>query len=432
MKTKALLSVATSFFVATSIFSAPAFASKICDLGKDRCSMEPLTLEQSDKSIFLGDEVSAYLASLPSNVKVVLIARRGQNTKSFKILKDNDGQETLLETIERLKVESKKAQSAAPKRDKHDNMPKPEIDYWVREKNIDKNDKLKYSHLGIAFRNLETRDTKDTSKIVTGPNSPDKEWAFLHLLYSCEEPWTRAEKELHAKLVKENDTQALEKFLAEKKESAKKYAKKSHVFREPIHKFFYEELHSYKAQIVIPTQKIQDSLEDILMKRREGYNFLQDQYNAAAKFDDLTQQNSNQFVLEALAAAMSPEGKVKSRQDAIEVLKNTTHEGKSSRYGSSKIVPKGWQSVLSFGVAQKALSSLMPTMCLKNQPELKKYSIAEIVTSNSVVNWMRRNKLIATMDDGREAIVEVGLSDDVLEDIEDWNSIQDRPVTYND
>lgn len=42
------------------------------------------------------------------------------------------------------------------------------------------------------------------------------------------------------------------------------------------------------------------NLENILLQKRQAYRFQNDHYNAATKFDDLTPQNSNQFVRRTL------------------------------------------------------------------------------------------------------------------------------------
>lgn len=388
MKTKALLSL-TSFFVAASILSQPAWAKSVsCDLEQDRCSQSPLAGADADKSIFLADQVNEELESLyqknlalGKDTKVVLIARRGQNTKKFKILKDDGAKENLQQLVSRLQAESK---VLVDERNRYSDSPQfsnsgDVIDGEALEKNYDKDDKLKYSHLGIAFRNKVLFSPEDKTTPITGPGTG--KWTFYHLLYSCDKP--------------------------EGIEEQGEYVKKSHIFKGTVHSFFYDHLNAYTAQIIVPTLEIQTNLEDMILNKRKAYSFQQDHYNAAAKFEDLAQQNSNQFVLEAVAAAMRPEGQVLSRNSAIQVLKETG-------YGASKIAPTGLMAVLKVGWIQNLVSTMMPTMCLRTQPELKKYGIAEIVTSNSVLNWMKRNNLV-------DQVFETGLDEKLENTLEELN-----------
>lgn len=392
MKTKALLSL-TSFFMAASLFNQPVMAKQVsCDLEQDRCSQSPLKGADADKSLFLADQVNQELEdlyqknlALGKDTKVVLIARRGQNTKKFKILKDNGAKEDLATLVKRLQEESK---VIFEERKRYDYDSSPTSNQTLSEghilgealkNNFDKDDGLKYSHLGIAFRNKVLLSPEDQKTPITGPGTG--KWTFYHLLYSCDKP--------------------------EGLEEQGEYLKKSHIFKGTVHAFFFDHLHAYTAQVIVPTQNIQNALEDMILNKRQSYNFQQDHYNAAAKFQDLTQQNSNQFVLEAVAAATRPAGEVMSRAAAIKVLEQTG-------YGASKIAPTGLMSVLTVGRIQKLVSGMMPTMCLRTQPELKDYGIAEIVTSNSVLNWMKRNNLV-------DQVFETGLGEDLENQLERFN-----------
>lgn len=392
MKIKTLMSL-TSLFVTASILSQSVWADAVtCDLEQDRCSRASLKGAELDKSVFLADQVNLELEklykqnlALGKDTKVVLIARRGQNTKKFKILKDNGAKESLQDLIVRLQAESK---AIFQYRNRFSDSTSNGNEYIGTQyiegtiegealaNNYDNEDRLKYSHLGIAFRNMSLED--EDKKIATGPGTG--KWAFFHLLYSCDKPEGLNEQG--------------------------QYIKKSHIFEGTVHSFFNDHLNAYSAQVIVPTQEIQNNLEEILLKNRAVYAFQQDHYNAAAKFEDLKQQNSNQFVLEAVAAALRPAGEVLSRARAIKVLQETG-------YRASKIAPTGLMSVLKVGWIQNLVSSMMPTMCLRTQPDIKKYGIAEIVTSNSVLNWMKRNNLV-------DQVFETGLSkelDDYLEEV---------------
>lgn len=375
------------FLAAAAFYTQPVMAkeSASCDLQSDRCSGKPLSPSQTDKSLFLGDHLNAELEklyqknkALGKDTKVVLVARMGQNMEKFKILEDKNGQESITDVINRLLADKKQSGSAM------DLTQSANIDYQDLLRSVNEYDQMKYSHLGIAFRNMKLISSQDNETVLTGGDTG--KWAFYHLLYSCEVP-----KELQG----QGET-----------------IKRSHIFKGTVHSFFYDHLEGYGAQIVVPTQQIQDNLEDMLLNKRQAYNFQQDQYNAAAKFDDLNQQNSNQFVLEAVAAASQPNGAVMSRAQAIDVLKKT-------KFSSSKIAPTGFYAGIRVPLVQNILSSIMPTMCLENQRELRKYGVGEIVTSNSVVNWMTRNEFV-------DEVIETGLPKSKLKEIESWNVEQDK------
>lgn len=395
MQKKPSLLMASLFLV--SSFHTQAVLAKndtdkrMCDLEQDRCSSKRLTDSQLLKSLALSDQLEFDLEALyqknkalGKDTKVVLIGRMGQDMKKkFKVLKDRNGQESLQDLIKRLKYESRANQiDYSPAMDEV-------ISYQTLLGNVDQNDELVYSHLGIAFRNLELKSPDDNS-VITGGHTG--KWAIVHLLYSCDKP---------------------QDF---KTEDA--YIKQTHSFRQATGAFFSDNLSGYKAQVIVPIQSVQDKLEDIILKKRQSYNFQTSQYNAAAKFDDLQQQNSNQFVLEALAAAMYPHRDITSRAGAIEVLKKT-------KYSPSRIAPIGLYSGLKIGFVQNLVSNIMPTVCLKTQPELKQHGIAEIVTSNSVLNWMKRNQIL-------DEIIETKVDKEFLKDLDQAEPLAESPKSSHD
>lgn len=377
---KNAINLLASLTLSVLMTSHAAFAddsSVSCDLEQDRCSGKPLSASQSDKSMFLADKINQDLENLyqkskaeGKDLKVVVIGRMGSDLTKFKILNDDGGKQTLQNLIDKLINESRFSPSSEVGMQTSDR-----IEYSALQKQIDKSQSLKYSHLGIAFRNFELK-SDDGKDVIAGPGTG--KWAFYHLLYSCNKP----------------------EGLANQGE----YIKSSHIFKGTVHSFFYDHLSGYDAELVIPTQAIQDNLENILLQKRQAYRFQNDHYNAATKFDDLSQQNSNQFVLEALAAAMKPEGVVISRETAIQALKETG-------FGASKLVPSGLFTVINLPFVQKLISSMMPTVCLKSQPELKKYGIGEIVTANSVVNWMKRNNMV-------DQVVETSLDKNLMNELD--------------
>lgn len=77
--------------------------------------------------------------------------------------------------------------------------------------------------------------------------------------------------------------------------------------------------------MIVPTYDFQKRLEQVVLQDEISYSFLGPKYNALALFDDVHEQNSNQWVLEVFAAAMAPRGQVRNRADAIRVLKQTNY-----------------------------------------------------------------------------------------------------------
>jgi len=371
--------------ISVSIVGSVVFAQNnqnaSCDLNSDKCSATPLSFSEQSKSLFLADHINKTLEDMyqeykakGQDLKIVLVARMGSDVSKFKIIDDKNGQLDLKNIIQQLK-ESQQYGAY----DNHINQ--NTINYGKLRSMVNKRERLKFSHLGIAFRNMELDvEVLEEGKPVhykTGPGTG--KWSFYHLLYSCNKP--------------------------ENLKINGEYIKSSHIFKGTVESFFYDHLNGYDAQLIVPNQKIQDNMEDTLLKKRQVYSFQENRYNAAAIFDDLSQQNSNQFVLEAIAAAMKENGVVNSRAGAIQVLKETG-------YSPTKIAPMGLFTALSIPFVQNIIGNLMPSVCLKQQPELKEYGVGQVVTSNSVLNWMQRNKIV-------QEVKEVGLSQEQLKDLSD-------------
>jgi hypothetical protein len=380
MKKKNCLLI-SAIYLSTLLFSINSFSADkaSCDLNQDKCSAKPLDEAEANKSLFLADQINQQLEDMYNksklegkDLKVVIIGRQGSDLTKFKILKDNNGKDSLAKVISDLLAESKAAKLSSEIGSVSDSA---SISYDALLSKINKSENLKYSHLGIAFRNLDLKHPDDQQQI-TGVGTG--KWAFYHLLYACKKP----------------------EFLEQQGD----YIKSSHIFKGTVQSFFFDRLSGYDAEFIVPTQMIQDNLENILLQKRQAYSFQQNHYNAAAKIDDLSQQNSNQFVAEALAAALKPEGQVTSRETALQVLKETG-------FAANKLAPTGLMSVMTLPFIQNLISGMMPTVCLKSQPDLKKYGIGEIVTANSVVSWMERNNMV-------DYKLEIGISKNVIKELE--------------
>lgn len=394
--------LATAFGV---LLSSTAFAGKAehCDLQSDRCSGKPLDMAQFKKTVFLADQINADLEEMAEaekaegrDLKVVIIGRMGSSLDKFRILNDNDGQLNLQQLIQTIAAKADQERSIELQRQLQELKERGEDDSFnknklLREANrragtfdrdtlktfINRKESLKYSHLGIAFRNFEIKDKDGVAQ--TGPATG--KWALYHLLYSCQDQ------------------------------------KISHIFKGTMHDFFYDHLSGYSAQVVVPSQEVQNNLEDILLKKRRVYRYQTNQYNAVAKIDDLTQQNSNQFVVEALAAAMRPDGEIMSREQAVEQLNKTG-------FSASKLTMVGAMRALTFPLVGKVVSWFMPTVCFKNQPDIMKHEMGEVITANSVINWMKRNNIV-------QKEFEVKLSDERMKMLDESTKEEEKEKNGN-
>ncbi len=128
-----------------------------------------------------------------------------------------------------------------------------------------------YTHVGLIFR-----------------NHPKGAWLITHLLRDCDKA-------------------------------------RSNLFDEGLFDFFNGSPFSYQALVVIPTQEVQDRLET-LNRGPVTRQLHQPDYSTLANPFRTRFQNSNQWVLEMLAAALAPEGRVTDRAGAQRVLSETGYE----------------------------------------------------------------------------------------------------------
>lgn len=201
---------------------------------------------------------------------VVVIARTGTDPGSSVVLRDFDESGRFLSV-----------QDLYGKDDPYDNGNNNH--YSHINKQVDKRRKLVYSHLGLAFRNHPLAE-----QIQAERNLPEKPWVMVHMLKPC------------GTLVPD-------------------------LFDEGIWNFFLDDPYKYGSMVIVPTYDFQKRLEQVVLQDEISYNFLGAKYNALALFDDVYEQNSNQWVLEVFAAAMAPRGQVRTRADAVRVLKSTNY-----------------------------------------------------------------------------------------------------------
>lgn len=124
---------------------------------------------------------------------------------------------------------------------------------------------LRYSHVGLAWR-----------------DHPAGRWVALHLLNDC--------GTAHSAL-----------------------------YNEGLGNFFLTDLHQHKAQVILPSPALQQRLLQVLASRTP-LRMHEARYNMLAYAWSTRYQNSNQWVLETLAAAAAAPGRVESRAEAQQWL----------------------------------------------------------------------------------------------------------------
>ncbi|MES2740487.1 MAG: DUF2145 domain-containing protein [Pseudomonadota bacterium] len=99
----------------------------------------------------------------------------------------------------------------------------------------------------------------------------------------------------------------------------------SALYNEGLGNFFMDDMYAYETQIVLPGPAIQAGLARLLAsntpRRLHGAHYNMLAYAYSSKY-----QNSNQWVLEAYAAASAPAGKVETRDEAQSWLKQANYQ----------------------------------------------------------------------------------------------------------
>jgi len=226
----------------------------------------------------------------------------------------------------------------------------------------DKSRRSVYSHYGLIFWNHpEGFD----------PGAGQRIWYFRHMLRPCI---------TDAEIKKGIDPN------------------KPELYDEDIFRFFTDDPHELRAQILVPTIEIQENLEKLVLPRMRMVNGVETPdnaipksfngkfYNAAAHWRNTTEANSNQWVSELIAAATQPFGRVRSRAEAQEILEKT-------EYRPMRALLSGQQAMAALPFASK----IAPYVRLNHdeQPYYGQYAIADLITTLSIEEWMRRNNWIA-------------------------------------
>ena len=271
--------------------------------------------------------------------KIAIIGRSGTDLGKFQVLKDVNSSGQLMnmsQLVSQIHAESDQLNLSS------DGGQNGQINYQVLRSYFEKNEKMDFSHVAIALKNHPKSDK-------------NFHWEVMHLLWTCDKDPVRN--------VLEGD--------------------RSYIWEEGMGAVFADDMKRYRAQILVPKQNIQERIESILLKEKTGANWHNKKYNAAALADDLDQQNSNQWVLEVLAAALRPTGVVQDRAQAQQILAET-------QFLPTKVTPTGLYSFITLPFVGKLLPG---TVCMKRQKYFNQ-GFGEIISVLSIEKYMRRNQLL--------------------------------------
>lgn len=256
------------------------------------------------------------------SLDVALIARAGSDPGSTKLLNDTtSGANTLRQMIQ---MAERRTQNAS-----YDEV-KLEVESLFGEKeNSPRN--LHYSHIALIFRNHPQK----------GP------WHVVHLLSPC-------------------------------------HTNTSNIYDEGLARFFMDNPYDYSALVLIPKPELQKRLKEVLFEEKLAWSLKAPVYNVAALPGNNNEANSNGWPLDILAAALKPSGLVRTREEALQVLKDYN-------YRPSKVSLRGMYSLAIFPLAPTYIK-IRP----KEQPFAHSHTLAEVVSVLSIQEFMNENQLLTS------------------------------------
>ncbi len=318
----------------------------LCYKQTPKCNYRQLTQAEVDTATAMSDEVAFQLMKIDQlersqnrEFKIAIIGRSGTDLGQFQVLKDFNSSGQMLnmgQMVTQIKTESDQLNMSG------EFGATGQINYQVLRSYFDSQRKMDFSHVAIAMKNHPKSDK-------------NFHWHVMHLLWTCDKD--------PARQVTEGD--------------------RSYIWEEGLGAVFADDMKRYRAQIMVPKQQLQNRLESILLKEKIGAQWHDKKYNAAALSDDLDQQNSNQWVLEVLAAATKPAGVIADRAAAQQVLAQT-------QFLATKVTPKGLYSLITLPFVGKLLPG---TVCMKRQKYFSQ-GFGEIISVLSIEEYMRRNQML--------------------------------------
>lgn len=297
-----------------------------------------------------------YREKTGKELKVILVARAGQDMKDLLTLRDTDQRGQLIPLSEMIRYGDSESMNYAGEGSAGPDYNKAKM--AIKKAYGDKARQSIYSHIGMMFKNHpEGYDAEDGTQ----------NWMFRHMLRPC----------ITADQVKKGVD-----------------PNKPELYDEDIFRFFTDDPWELRAQILVPSPEIQDNLEKLVLPKyvmKNGKKVADNSipksfngkfYNAAASWKNTTEANSNQWVIELVAAATQPYGRVRTRAEAQSVLAKLG-------YRPMRALMSGVQAMAGLPFASKFAPYVR--LHTDEQPYYMNYSIGELITTLSLEEWLKRN-----------------------------------------
>lgn len=346
-KTFALVAVQISFLAALQ----PAFAGE-CKVSRpsDDVLADAWNLTDLNERS-LGEITLEFEKDTGRSLEIVIVARAGQDLKNQVVLRDVKGTSPLtLENIYKLAAadpDSFGQESSVPDFQKLKNV--------IGTKYKDPERELEFSHVGFMIRHHPKAPALKPGEIPM--------WRARHMLRPCkiDNPITEFEK------LQQKDLNV------------------PYLWDEGEFNFFADNPYELKIRYIVPGPELQDRLMEVVFDEKLIYELNSRFYNAAASWKNVNESNSNQWVLEVLAAAMRPKSQVQTRADAQQVLAQMN-------YTPTKILFQGKQAFANMPGAHKIAPYL--TYHASEQPFYFRASIGEVITAMSVEEFLGKNNMM--------------------------------------
>ncbi len=302
----------------------------------------------------LGEIAFEYEKANGKSLEIVIVARAGQDLGNQIVLRDVMGKSPL--TLENIYKAAYNDPDARAVGESGNGAPDYNlVKNVIGSKFKDPERALQFSHVGFMIRNH--------------PNAPElkpgqiKMWRARHMLRPClnKNPITEFEK------IQQRDLNV------------------PYLWDEGQFNFFADNPYELKIRYIVPVPELQARLLEAVFDEELIYTLNSRFYNAAANYKNVNESNSNQWVLEVLAAATRPKSQVQTRADAQAVLVKMN-------YTPTKILFSGKQAYINMPGASKVAPYV--TYHSKEQPFYFRASIGEVISALSVEEFMDKNGLM--------------------------------------
>ena len=302
-------------------------------------------------------EITAeYERETGKRLEIVIVARAGQDLRDQVVLKDIEGRSPL--TLANIYEAASRDPDSFPMLESgKSNSPEYEMMKNVIQKKFrDPNRSMEFSHIGFMIRN-HPRAPKPAP-------GEAKMWRARHMLRPCENknPKTDFEK------IQQRDLNV------------------PYLWDEGSFNFFADNPYELKARYYVPSPALQARLMEAVFDQELIYKLNSRYYNAAANWQNVNESNSNQWVLEVLAAATRPKSQVQTREDAQAVLAKMN-------YTPTKVLFKGQKTMAYMPIIARKIAPYL-TYHASEQPYYFKASMGEVISAGSVEEFMQKNGLL--------------------------------------